>query len=100
MIIIGFKDLLKTITQLFIGTAVTDFVHETIEWTEKKVEQITHNVLKSLAIFFITFLGLIFVLVGIAKYLSEVYPSLNHGLGYVVIGAVLIIFALLSRLVK
>lgn len=72
-------------------------VDRTIEETEAKVAIATRKVVQTLAIVFIIFLGFVFVLVGISQYLEKI-PSLEGGLGYVLVGAVLVIFALIGRL--
>jgi len=70
---------------------------ETLESVEKKVNQIVHNALKRLVLFFLIITGFIFVLVGFSKYLSETVPALGNGLGYLLVGVVLVLLAMFAN---
>ncbi|MBN1645883.1 hypothetical protein JW868_02470 [Candidatus Woesearchaeota archaeon] len=90
------KEVLK-----FLGQGGVDSIKKkvdtTVEQTKKKVELIVTNALKISAVFVIVVVGFIFALVGVSKYLSETVNALNHGLGFLVVGAVLIILALIVK---
>lgn len=86
--ILGFKTVVEN---------VKEAVSDTIEQTEKKIEIVVKKVVKTTLIFLIMIIGFIFVLVGLGKYLSETFPQFSHGLGFAVVGLVLIIIGWISR---
>jgi hypothetical protein len=46
------------------------------------------------------FIGAMFILIGLAKYLNETVPGLAHGVGTILIGVILIVLALFVRVMK
>jgi len=71
-------------------------VHETIMMAQQRMEEALKKALKMLTLYIIIFIGFIFVLVGFGKYLSETVPALDHGLGYILVGIVLVIMGLFA----
>lgn len=78
--------------------AVQEKVTETIDEAEIRLERAIKKVLSMVGAFLLIFIGLIFALVGISKYLSESVDSLSNGLGFIVVGAAIIIIALILRI--
>ena len=75
-------------------------VDKTIKNVEERVERATIKVIKTSILFLMLIIGMIFVLVGFANYLNETVPGLAHGLGTILIGAILIALALFARMMK
>ena len=81
-------------------SGVKEKVEETIEETQKRIEIITAKVIKALIVFIICAVGVIFALVGFSTYLTETYPAFNHGLGFLVVGGVLILLGLVVKALR
>ncbi|MFH1212303.1 MAG: hypothetical protein V1659_05265 [Candidatus Woesearchaeota archaeon] len=77
-------------------SSLKETAKETLDNIEKKVHKILHHALKKMTMFFLAVTGLIFVLVGAGKYLSETVGMLGHGLGYVFVGLLVIVLALFA----
>ena len=77
-----------------------DKVDKTIKDLEQKIEIITKKVIKTSILFLMMFIGGMFILIGLAKYLNETVSGLGHGLGTILVGAVLIVLALFVRIMK
>lgn len=77
-----------------------DKVDKTIKDLEQKIEIITKKVIKTSILFLMMFIGAMFILIGFAKYLNETVPVFAHGLGTILVGAVLIALALFVRVMK
>jgi|GEM_PF-1568717 len=75
-------------------------VDKTIKDVEYRIERVTIKVVKTLTLFVMMLIGMIFILVGLAKYLNETVPGLAHGLGTILIGAILIALALFVKAMK
>ncbi len=75
-------------------------VEETLIDIETKVERATKKAIKVLVLYVMVFLGAIFMLVGLAKYLNETVPSLAHALGFVLVGACLVVLALFASMMR
>ncbi|MBW2990389.1 hypothetical protein KY348_01650 [Candidatus Woesearchaeota archaeon] len=93
----------KEIGNFLLGEGLSTFkktVDKTIKDIEVKVERATIKVIKTATLFLMIFLGVIFILVGLATYLNENVRALNDGLGTILIGAVLIVLALFVRVMK
>ena len=73
---------------------------ETMEEAQRRIQEATVKALKAATIFIIMIFGLILVIVGIGTYLSNTVPALNYGLGYVLIGGVLMGLGLLIQFFK
>jgi ABC-type antimicrobial peptide transport system permease subunit len=94
------KDFLGSLFKSTIINDVKESVKETMEDVEKRIVKITHNVVKSLVLVVMTLVGAIFALVGLGTYLNETVAGLAHGVGYIVVGAVIIILALFAKLMQ
>jgi len=94
----GFIDFIVGAGKDTIFDALQEKVTETIDEAEIRIERVIKRILSIITIFAIIFLGLIFVLVGFSKYLTEAVDAFNFGIGYIVVGAALIILALLFRI--
>jgi len=75
-------------------------VDKTIKDVEHRIERATIKVIKTSILFLMMIIGIIFILVGLAKYINETVPGLAHGLGTILIGAILIVLALFVRAMK
>jgi protein-S-isoprenylcysteine O-methyltransferase Ste14 len=68
--------------------------------TDARIHRATVKVIKASILFLMLFVGLIFMLVGLAQHLNATVPKLANGLGTLLVGAVLIFLALFARLFK
>ncbi|MAE13646.1 hypothetical protein CMO92_03700 [Candidatus Woesearchaeota archaeon] len=103
----SFRGFFKDVSKVFLGDSmksvlagVKEKVEETIEETQKKIEIVTARVIKTLVVFLICALGFIFALVGLATYLTETVPRFDHGLGYLVVGGVLVLLGLVVKVLR
>ncbi|RME52468.1 hypothetical protein D6783_04600 [Candidatus Woesearchaeota archaeon] len=76
---------------------IKDTVDTTLHSVEEKVRATTTIVIKTSIIFLLIFIGTLFFLVGIAQYLSTTIPALRGGLGYALVGVLLLLFGLVSN---
>ncbi len=93
----------KEIGKFLLGEGISTLkktVDKTIHDIEVKVERTTIKVIKTSILFLMMIVGVIFILVGLAKYLNEIVPGLAHGLGTILIGVILILLALFVRVMK
>src|SRR4030042_3845766 len=79
-------------------TKLKEKVDRTMQDLEKRIERATIKVIKTSVLFLMMIVGMLFILIGLAKYLNETVPGLAHGLGTILIGAVLIVLALFVRI--
>jgi hypothetical protein len=94
---------LKEIGKFLLGEGLSKFtekIDKTIKDVEKKIEIVTIKVIKTSVLFLMICVGALFMLIGLAQYLNETVPGLRHGLGTVVVGAVLVALALFVRAMK
>ena len=94
---------LKDIGKFLLGEGLSKFtekVDRTIKDVEQRIERATIKVIKTSILFLMITLGAVFVLTGLAKYLNETVPGLAHGMGTMLVGAILIVLALFVRLMK
>lgn len=77
---------------------VQEKMQETLEVAELKLERALKRVLSVTALFLLLFIGFIFALVGLSQYLSERVEAFNYGVGFIVVGAGLVVLALLLRI--
>ncbi len=75
-------------------------IDKIIEETEVKIMVFTEELIKKITNVFLILLGVIFGLVGIAKYLSSNFSIFQNGIGYLVVGVVIIIIAWLGNHVE
>lgn len=93
----------KDIGGFLLGEGVKNLkktVDSTIKNVEERIERATIKVIKTLVLFLMMFIGVIFALVGLAQYLNNTVPGLANGLGTILIGAILILLALFVRVMK
>ena len=93
-------DAIKEVGKILIGSGADSIkkkVSVTIEDTKKKIQQTVEYVIKTTVVFLIIVLGFIFALVGLSRYLTETVPSLDHGLGFLVIGGGLVVLGLIVK---
>ncbi|MFH1506504.1 MAG: hypothetical protein ABIE94_05980 [archaeon] len=72
-------------------------VDEFLEDLKERVKESVERMVKSIIIGILVFIGFIFALVGFARYLTETFPGLDHGLGYVVVGLILIFIGIIAK---
>ncbi|MFW5865845.1 MAG: hypothetical protein ACOCU6_01995 [Nanoarchaeota archaeon] len=97
-----FKDLYELFTTKnkkasfvkLLKTAVSDSLKELHE----RLQSAIHAAVRSLLLMGLTFLALVFVLVGFSKYLSASVSGLAGGLGYAVVGAGVLVVVLIIHL--
>lgn len=98
-----FKSLLKLLGGVA-GEAliddVKDKVSETVEDVKHKIEEAVEKAIKKVILVFLVFTGLVFGLVGVGIYLSQTTNAFAHGLGFVLIGAVLLLLALFASYMR
>lgn len=93
----------KDLGDFIVGEGISSVkrtVDKTIKNVEERIERATIKVIKTSILFLMLIIGMIFVLVGFANYLNETVPGLAHGLGTILIGAILIALALFVRMMK
>jgi len=93
----------KELGKFILGEGISKIqekVDETIKKVEQRIEIATMKVIKTSILFLMIFVGVIFMLVGLAQYLNAVVPRLAHGLGTILVGAILIVLALFVRVLK
>ena len=66
----------------------------------KNIGHIRQRIRKFFISMQLMFFGILFVLVGFALYLPQIWPSLTDGLNFLVLGLVLIIFGLIYKAAK
>jgi hypothetical protein len=79
-----------------VADEIKEKVQETIHTAQLRVEETLKHALKVIMLYIIIFIGFIFVLVGFARYLGETMPALDHGLGFVLVGMVLVLMGLFA----
>ncbi len=94
----GFIDFVVGSGKDVLFDALQEKVSETIDGAEEKLERAIKKILSIVTVFSVIFIGFIFVLVGLSKYLSEAVSGFKFGIGYIVVGAILIMLALLFRI--
>lgn len=67
---------------------------DTIDHAKDKVQEITKQVLKAATMFVLIILGLIFVLIGLAKYVETV-NNLIPGVGLMIVGGAIILLMII-----
>ena len=73
-----------------------DFLEDTREQIRVAVERAVKKAILGL----IMMVGVIFALVGLAKYLSETVPSFANGIGYIVLGLALLFIAIIAKVLS
>lgn len=100
----SFKEIFKDIVSSFVGGTIIEDVKQGVKQTmddvEKRTIKLVNNIIKSFVVVSMILLGMIFALVGFSKYLSETVGILNHGIGYVIVGAGLILLAAFAKLMQ
>lgn len=75
-------------------------VKDTMDDVEERTKRIVKNVVKSSIVILIMLIGTIFTLSGLGKFLSETVKQLNHGLGFVFIGVILLLFGIVAKVLQ
>lgn len=98
------KSTLKDIGSFFLKGAFVDNVKESVKETmedlEKRTQRIVHNVVRSLIVLIMIVIGGIYALTGLATYLTQTVPSMANGVGYITVGAGLIVLAIFAKLMQ
>lgn len=79
-----------------IKSAATNIMEE----AQERIEEVVKKVMKAIIVSFIMLFGLIMAIIGLGKFLSETVSWLNNGLGYVLIGGVIIVLGIIVQMVK
>ncbi|MCK5299643.1 MAG: hypothetical protein KAJ54_00675 [Candidatus Aenigmarchaeota archaeon] len=79
-----------------INTTTTDLM----ENFNAQLKSTIRYTVKSLMSTFIVLLGLVFFLIGIAKTIETMYPEFSGGIGYIMVGSLIIIVGLIATKVK
>ncbi|MCA9478666.1 MAG: hypothetical protein KC535_05960 [Nanoarchaeota archaeon] len=95
-----FKKLLSNTFLSGLEHAVKDTMHEAgtraeeiIDHAEERATRFMHNLIKGTILFFLGLVGFIFAMVGFGSYLSQTVDGLDKGLGFILLGAVMLILA-------
>ena len=67
---------------------------------QQRMELAIEKAIKRFIMLVLMFMGIIFSLVGLSKYLSETIPNLSNGLGFVVVGLALLFLGILTKLLS
>ena len=83
------------------GNFIVNFLKDTIrseivDNTKKKIREIVRLVIKTSTTSIISFVAVIFILVGLANIIEKAY-SLASGMGYIIVGGGLLVLALIIK---
>lgn len=85
----------------FFGEAIVedvkDQVDDALDHAKERIEVMTERLIRKIISLFLVLIGLIFGLVGISKFLSAKVPAFADGVGYVLVGLVLVLLAWFAR---
>lgn len=73
---------------------------EIIDHAEERATKVLKNMTRGAILFFLGLTGFIFALAGLGTYLSETVTNLGNGLGFVLLGAILLLLVGFVRLVQ
>jgi hypothetical protein len=106
----GFKFLKKLLSNSFLSGlehAVKDTMNEAetraeeiIDHAEERANIFVHNLVKGSLLFFLALIGFIFALVGLGTYLANTVPGLDNGMGYILLGMILLALAGFAKFVQ
>ena len=95
-----FKGLIKLLGGI-LGEAVLDEfedrVESTLDQAKVSIERIAENVVRKVLAASLLVIGLILGLVGLGIFLSRRVAALSDGIGFVVVGLVIVILALVAK---
>ena len=98
----GIKDILKDIFSLgaseLLGN-VKKQVRDTMDEAEARIGKVMRNFVRVIVVLFMVFIGGIFALVGLSRYL-ETLPSINSGVGYIIVGGALFLLAIFAFIMQ
>lgn len=77
--------------------AVSATVDDTLSNAQRQLREATQFVIKSSIIYILVLIGALFALVGLGIFISERVRGLSDGLGFVVVGGLLIILGMVSK---
>ena len=105
-----FSTIKKLLTKSFLSgleSAVETTMHkaetraeEIIEAAEEKATKFLHNLVKGAILFFLALTGFIFALAGLGNYLSETVNGLSNGVGYIVIGIIMLVLVIFAKVLQ
>lgn len=73
---------------------------EIIEIAEEKATVFLNNLVKGAILFTLALIGFIFALVGLGTYLSQTIDQLNNGVGFIVIGVIVLIVVIFAKVIQ
>jgi hypothetical protein len=101
----GWKDIMKGVGR-FLDFEMASMIHDvskevdrTIDHAERTIEEATVKAIKASTVFILIFVGLIFALVGLSKYIGYVF-DLDVGVGYLIIGATLLLLGRFAQAIR
>jgi len=81
-------------------SGIKERFEEVIKDTKEQIREAVERAVKKTIMAMLMLIGVLFALVGIAKYLSETVPSLSNGLGFVVVGLILLFLGIMVRVLS
>ena len=73
---------------------------EIIDHAEERATKVMHKLVKGTIIFFLGLTGLVFALVGLGTYMTETMEGLGNGLGFVFLGAIMILLVGFAKFIE
>lgn len=90
-----FKSFVDKQKKQSVGTIIKKAISEAVDEAQQRLQRAVDNALKSVLLMGLSFVALIFILVGMSKYLSASVVALANGLGFVVVGIGLLVLIFL-----
>jgi len=73
-----------------------------VEHSDAKIEEVKRKALHYIFVYGVFTIALLFVLVGVTKYLSEIFVFASEGIGFIIVGSIMIVllatYTMFSRL--
>ncbi|MGM5481133.1 MAG: hypothetical protein ACQESE_01845 [Nanobdellota archaeon] len=98
----GLKNILDALTAKDKKTSFVKLIRSTISDSlkemQERLQEALQTAVRSVLLMSLTLVALIFILVGLSKYLSVTVPGLAGGLGYAVVGGGVLFLVLITYL--
>ena len=100
----GLKDILDAFTAKDKKTSFAKLIQSTISNSLKELQDrmqaMIRDAVKSVMMMLLSLVALIFILIGLSKYLSASVPGLAGGLGFAVVGGGILVLVLIVHLLQ
>lgn len=87
----------KLFGKTIVGETVKESVKETLDEAEHRLMHAVHNAIKMSLAFLLNIIAGVFILVGVAMYLSAHVPGLGNGISYILSGIVVLFLAYFGK---